>query len=1550
MEKSIFPSRFCVGILLVVSLLGCSRIEERIDKVSSRVDDIENTQIASVKKQLASMDESVGKFEKTGSELKAYIETLQGTADELRKSISDSDAKIAGLEKSIDKILSEAKYSDSAVKDDLEKQIASAKTDVLAQLEAAKSSMESRLGQIEATIAALQQKDADLDKKIDDLRSYVDSKTGSETASAKDWASATFATLEQYNSLVSDISGIRGSIESLGESLSALEERLSGTVQSEVEKAIAPIKSQLTSDVASEVAKDYTAAIASARSEMEKAWKADIAKSISESEASMRTWINEALTGYSTIAATDAKIAALKNELEGELNAQKTYLEGLVDGLRSDMEQKTAANTSLITGLRSDLTSLQKDVADNTGLIGENSGAIKENAKSIEDNAGKIAANASAIAENAGKISDNAAAIRENSKSISQNAGDIAANRKLIDANKAAVDANAKLIAENSSALSALKTSSEAAASGNASAIAENVKKIAANAEAIAKNASAIQSNASLISANTSAISDNAAAIADNTTAIAQLRAGLETAKTELTEAYTGAIATAINTLDGKLSGEIAKSVSEVNARIDSEIESVNSKVDALSTRVKTLEADVKNIKDIIGSLRTDIEEINSKIDALASRIQSISYIPEYSDGRATVYYTNSAGTITPGSTTLRFEIQPSSVADALVEVWSKALSLKAVYTQTRASAGESIDLPISNVTASGGILTVTASGSKMGEEFFLGTLSANARLLVSSGSTQKCSEYVNLVPWTKDIILIPDANFKKYLVDNFDTDGDGEISEDEALAVKEIDVAASLSSISSLSGIGYFAKLEKLDCSCNRIAALDLSRLTLLKELNVSNNILTSIDLSGCVALTSIDCSKNRLQSLSVSGSKGLENLVCSGNRLVSLNIAQNKSLKTLDCSGNSLSTIDLSKAPSLTKLACGNNSIAALDLSITTALTELSCGGNGLTRLFLGNCSDLTSLDCSGNSLSVLDLSACKGIKSLNCSGNAIARLDVAALSALGTLNCSGNALTSLNVSTNASLLSLDCSSNSTLEKLYLKDAAQQNALEIIKDGATAILFNNGGINIPDPVLKAYLLENYDDDKDGEISIAEADNVTYVNCPGKGVKDITGLECCTNLVTVNCANNSIQEIDFHTLKKLSTLNCAGNPVKRLILDNCAGLGELILQGEAEEKKNAVDGVKISFDAYTQATSFEFSIRNTPFTSFSFTNAPSVASLVLDGDFTDVNISGNTAVTSADFSLLTSLANLDASLCSLKSLDMSKNMNLESLDCHGNAIASLDVSNSPYLVKLDCSSNALREIDVRRNTRLEDVNVSGNALSELNILNNTALRKLNLSGNSAVSLINLRNSSALEELNASGLSISGLDLNGIRQLKTLDVSDNGNLTRIVCPSQAWFDGMFSIIDRLTDVLFEDSMGAYLKAGYNVAVKLDENLWACRNAGYTSENKYGKKYDFASAQTACPEGWRTPTYSELNDKLSMNYSSETVVDGMTGRWFSGRRKYSSAGPAIFLPYLEGYSYGYYWSSSKSDDSVSHFLRFDSSSVYMNYDVNTRELSVRCIKE
>ena len=109
----------------------------------------------------------------------------------------------------------------------------------------------------------------------------------------------------------------------------------------------------------------------------------------------------------------------------------------------------------------------------------------------------------------------------------------------------------------------------------------------------------------------------------------------------------------------------------------------------------------------------------------------------------------------------------------------------------------------------------------------------------------------------------------------------------------------------------------------------------------------------------------------------------------------------------------------------------------------------------------------------------------------------------------------------------------------------------------------------------------------------------------------------------------------------------------------------------------------------------------------------------------------------------------------------------------------------------------------------------------------------------------------------------------------------------------------------------------------------------------------------------CPEGWRVPTYAEL-DELANNYSSFTTADnGQMGRWFSGPNSYTASVPQVFFPaaaYRNGGggagrrgSYGYYWSSS-TNNPYAHYLCFGSSDVLMNGNHRAGGYSVRCVQE
>ena len=228
--------------------------------------------------------------------------------------------------------------------------------------------------------------------------------------------------------------------------------------------------------------------------------------------------------------------------------------------------------------------------------------------------------------------------------------------------------------------------------------------------------------------------------------------------------------------------------------------------------------------------------------------------------------------------------------------------------------------------------------------------------------------------------VAFADANFKAYCVENFDTDGDGEISYAEAKVVTNINI--NTENIASLEGIEHFENLQNLTCRpeynsytpghlynsnggeiIGLLTTLDLSKNTKLKTLKCDGNQLASLNVSQNTALTSLDCALNQLTSLDVSHNTALTSLYCYSNQLTSLDVSQNTALKTFWCFSNQLSSLDVSHNTVLTTLECYSNQLTSLDVSHNTALTRLSCSSNQLTSLDVSHNPALKTLYCNSN-----------------------------------------------------------------------------------------------------------------------------------------------------------------------------------------------------------------------------------------------------------------------------------------------------------------------------------------------------------------------------------------------------------------------------------------------------------------------------------------------------------------------------------------------------------------------------------------------------------
>ena len=165
-----------------------------------------------------------------------------------------------------------------------------------------------------------------------------------------------------------------------------------------------------------------------------------------------------------------------------------------------------------------------------------------------------------------------------------------------------------------------------------------------------------------------------------------------------------------------------------------------------------------------------------------------------------------------------------------------------------------------------GATITVTAkeynaeAESRSGEIVFIYE-NKDAKVSV----TQKADE--------SPIIQFKDPKFLEELLRNdVDRNGDGQISEKEAMLVETLYISGD---IRNLEEIKYFTALTGLYCDGNQLTTLDVSKNTALTDLSCYNNQLTTLDVSNNIALTYLDCNSNQLTSLDVSKNTALIGLI---------------------------------------------------------------------------------------------------------------------------------------------------------------------------------------------------------------------------------------------------------------------------------------------------------------------------------------------------------------------------------------------------------------------------------------------------------------------------------------------------------------------------------------------------------------------------------------------------------------------------------------------------------------------------------------------------
>ena len=267
------------------------------------------------------------------------------------------------------------------------------------------------------------------------------------------------------------------------------------------------------------------------------------------------------------------------------------------------------------------------------------------------------------------------------------------------------------------------------------------------------------------------------------------------------------------------------------------------------------------------------------------------------------------------------------------------------------------------------------------------------------------------------------------------------------------------------------------------------------------------------------------------------------------------------------SLSDLEIQKVQSINVLGDTGKITSLKGIEVFYNLIKLSCIYNDLTELDLSKNTKLQTVNCSFNQLTSLNVSGCKELGALNCSRNQLKELNISGNPRLYNLICSKNQLKRLDLANNYLLEYLECIDNQ-LENLDLSHC--DSSIRHYEDFGVEVDFtykeadqgpNIDAINFPDEIFRNYVLSIVDQDGNGILSEKEM-RFTRTISLDDGVTDLTGIHYFTDVMSLECMDGNLTELDLSSNQKLACLYCSNNKLSKLDLSNNRELVHLQCDG----------------------------------------------------------------------------------------------------------------------------------------------------------------------------------------------------------------------------------------------------------------------------------------------------------------------------------------------------------------------------------------------------
>ncbi|MEZ0006461.1 hypothetical protein ABH942_001831 [Flavobacterium sp. 28YEA47A] len=274
--------------------------------------------------------------------------------------------------------------------------------------------------------------------------------------------------------------------------------------------------------------------------------------------------------------------------------------------------------------------------------------------------------------------------------------------------------------------------------------------------------------------------------------------------------------------------------------------------------------------------------------------------------------------------------------------------------------------------------------------------------------------------------------------------------------------------------------------------------------------------------------------------------------------------------------------------------------------------------------------------------------------------------------------------------------------------------------------------GLYIPDANFKAKLLAadvsneiaknrqgqyiRIDTNRNGEIEVAEALAVSYLNVSFAVISDLSGIEYFEAITTLICNNNQLLSVPTSDLPLLTFLQCTDNKITSLDLTPCPKLYSLYCANNRLENL-ILDNPSLNFIDSQHNNLVSVNVNNSPNLEYFYCSFNSLTNIELSDCWR--------------------LQDLECSFNQLTTLDLSRQTRLHNLECHNNQLGSLQLAGNS-IKKLYCHNNRLTQLNLLAQTALEELNCSNNILTALDLRGLTKLKRVLMQNNRVVSFNDL--------------------------------------------------------------------------------------------------------------------------------------------------------------------------------------------------------------------